>query len=131
MAWTAKLISKGTHPDNAQNILVEVELTNGTETIRAKTWGNDLTNDSIRRWVKILIANLDARDASLPTIPDINTTLDPLDPPAETAEQVFHRRLRRLLTLKQINSSDAAIVSAQATLQGQVETYIKNNPNAI
>ncbi len=131
MAWTAKLISKAKDPANPQNIRVVVEFTDGTETITQTTFGTTLTLGYLKGWVRQVIATLNERDSTLSTLPEPNTTITPGVAPDTTAAATFQQRLRKLLTLKQINSSDAAIVSAQATLQTQVETYIKANPDAI
>lgn len=73
--------------------------------------------------------------AELAAIIEAGGVITPIAPKAPTTNeqnhQQFHKRLRKLLTLKQLGTTDPTLVSAMTTLQGQVETYIKANPDAI
>jgi len=73
--------------------------------------------------------------AELKAIVDAGGDITPTAPKApedNSAHILFSRRLRKLTALKQIQPIvDAQLASAMATLQGQVEAYIKANPDAI
>jgi len=131
MAWTAKLINKSKDAANPQNIRVVVEFTDGVETFQQTTHGVTITADYLRSFVRERIALLTERDTAIATLPDANTAIAPDAAPDNSAALLFQKRLRKLLTLISIQTSDATLVAAIATLKGQVETYIKNNPDAI
>lgn len=82
---------------------------------------------------------LDQRDTGLGELKaliaagGVITPIAPKEPTQpEKDHQQFHNRLRKLITLKQISPiADPQLVSAMVNVQGQVEAYIKANPDAI
>lgn len=134
MAWTATLVSADPDPANPQNIKAHVQLTDGKETINIYPLGRDLDDTNLKRlaWT-VIEQNLASRDLALPKIKALIGQAIPVEAPpqADAALLTFRTRWNRLMRLKALGSVDATIVSQVVILQGQVETYLKANPNAI
>ena len=134
MPWTATLVDAKPDPNNPQNILAHVQVTNGAEVINVYPRANDLNATNLKRWLHtIIVQNLAARDTALPSlIPLIGQTMTVEAPPPPDANlETFKNRWRRLMKLKALSPVNAAIVTQRDNLQTQVETFLAANPTAI
>lgn len=131
MAWTAKLTAKSIDPTNPQNIRVTLEFVNGKETISQTTHGTTITAEYLQKFARAIISNLTERDTALATLPEIGAEITPDAAPDVSEQQAYQRQLRKLQTLLSVKTDDAALLAEVETLKGQVETYIKANPDAI
>lgn len=138
---TIKILGEKPREQNPMNIVADIEITTDDgEVIRLtdQAFAADLSVANLEAFVGEQVKFLQARQAARaelrakinaggvlnPKIPD--------DPPAPDAGLVqFQQRWFRLMKLKRLASVDAALVTMQTNIQGQVETYLIANPNAI
>lgn len=129
MSWSAETINKAEQGDQA---VVELRFAHTDGRTFTRQVPTDTPATSTPGYVGRVLAALTARDAELAALPIGPVVAVPPAPPPTTAHTTFNQRLRKLQTLHSIKPiADGQLVTAMATLQGQVEAYIKANPDAI
>lgn len=123
MARTYKLLKAEPHPDNKENILAVIEVTDGAEVFTIKTFAHDLTPEYLAKLVGVKEANvMEARKESLAALKAIEgQTITPVAPPTPedtTLRDAYFAAVQKvaeltgLVNLKIVAEDDAEYVAA-------------------
>lgn len=135
MAWTVEIVagSVGPHPQNPQMLKGVVRFTNGGESFDVPIHGTTIDLTWVKRWARVILANLNQRDAAAATLAGI-TAITPEDAPQPPADLVAARAaVQKLINMNQLKGATTgaaatAVTNRMATIQGVLTTYMQNNP---